>query len=109
MQRVCVATGTCLALWLMIGEVQAQGFTYTIANGTITITGYTGSAGALAIPGTITGLPVTAIGDEAFLTNFTLVSVIVPNSVTSIGGYAFGSCANLTNVAIPNSVTSIGD
>jgi hypothetical protein len=98
-----------LALRLMIAEVQAQGFTYTTTNGTITITGYTGPAGAVAIPGTIIGLPVTAIGDRAFLTNFSLVSVIIPNNVTSIESYAFGLCTSLTNVTIANSVTSIGD
>ena len=49
----------CLAL---PAAVQAQ-FTYTTNNGTITITGYTGSGGAVTIPGTINGLPVTSIGD----------------------------------------------
>ena len=34
----------------------------TTNNGTITITGYTGPGGAVTIPGTINGLPVTSIG-----------------------------------------------
>ena len=38
-------------------------YTYTTNNGTITITGYTGPGGAVTIPGTINGLPVTSIGD----------------------------------------------
>ena len=53
--------------------VQAQ-FNYTINNGTITITGFTGptSPGGLVIipyqiPNTKTGLVVTTIGDWAFL------------------------------------------
>ena len=45
--------------------VEAQ-FNYTTTNGTITITGYTGSGGAVTIPDTINGLPVTSIGDWAF-------------------------------------------
>jgi hypothetical protein len=40
--------------------VEAQ-FTYTINNGTVTITGYTGPGGDVAIPATIDGLPETSI------------------------------------------------
>ena len=36
---------------------------YTTNNGTVTITRYTGPGGAVAIPGTINGLPVSTIGD----------------------------------------------
>ena len=42
-------------------------FNYTTNNGTITITGYTGPGGAVTIPSTINGLPVTSIGDRCVL------------------------------------------
>ena len=48
-----------LMLLALPAPVQAQ-FNYTTNNGTITITGYTGSGGAVTIPSTINGLPVTA-------------------------------------------------
>ena len=55
-----------LLLLALPAVVQAQ-FTYTVNNGTITITGYTCSgSGAVTIPGTLGGLPVTIIGDGAF-------------------------------------------
>jgi hypothetical protein len=87
--------------------VQAQ-FNYTNTNGTITITGYTGPGGAVTIPSTINGLPVTSIGDWAFGGCNSLTSVTIPNSVTSIGDGAFFDCTSLTSVTIPDSVTSIG-
>ena len=59
----------------------ALDFTYTTNGGTITITGYTGPGGAVAIPENITGLPVTSIGIWAFAQCDDLTSVTIPNSV----------------------------
>lgn len=50
---------------------------------------------------------VIAIGDFAFWENYSLTSVIIPNTVTSIGVAAFFSCNTLASVEIPNSVTEI--
>ena len=100
-----------LLLWLLLftlpAAVQAQ-FTYTTENGQITITGYSGPSGAVDIPGTINGLPVTRAGEGAFRSESILTSVSIPNSVTSIGYAAFASCTSLTNVTIPSSVSYIG-
>ena len=89
--------------------VQAQ-LNYTTTNGTITITitDYTGTGGAVSIPSTINGLPVTRIGAWAFDNCTNLTSVTFPNSVTSIGNCAFFVCTRLTTVTIPKNITSIG-
>jgi hypothetical protein len=108
-----------LAVLLMMPViVQAQTYTnsygtwyYTTTNGTITITGFftPGPYGALTIPSSINGLPVTSIGFQAFFSDYSsMFSVTIPNSVTSIGGEAFSECTYLTNVLIGNSVTNIG-
>ena len=89
--------------------VDISQYNYTTNNGTITITGYTGSGGAVTIPDTINGLPVTSIGDYAFQSNTNLISVIIGTNVTSIGQEAFGFCTALTNVMIGTNVTSIGN
>ena len=73
--------------------------------------------GALVIPSTINGLPVTTIGDGVYpsdagypATPFNgLTSVTIPDSVTSIADYAFANCLSLTSATIGNSVTNIGE
>ena len=87
--------------------VQAQ-FTFATNDGAITITEYTGSGGAVTIPDTINGLPVTTIGDNAFRECFSVTGVTLGTNVTSIEDYAFMDCTNLNSVTIPDSVTNIG-
>ena len=68
----------------------------------------TNASGALSIPATYNGKPVTAIGDYAFSYCTELSSITFGDSVTSIGDYAFYCCQRLNNVMIPDSVTDIG-
>ena len=83
-------------------------FNYTTNNGTLTITGYTGGGGSVAIPATIDGMAVTRIGDRAFSGRTGLRSLTLPDSVISIGEYAFLECTGLTSVVLPKSVTTVG-
>ena len=83
-------------------------YSYTIANGAVTITKYSGIGGAVSIPSIIDGLPVTSLGDSAFINCTDLTAVTIPNSVISIEYQAFAGCAGLAAVTIPSSVTSIG-
>ena len=75
----------------------------------------TSASGELVIPATYNSLPVTSIGDYAFVDGLSfygctrLTSVTIPDSVTSIGMYAFQSCTGLTSITVPDSVTSIGE
>ena len=93
--------------WLAPLSLQAQ-FECTTNQGAVTITKYTGSGGDLAIPSTITGLPVTAIADWAFALCETVTSVSIPNTVSNIGMSVFSYCNGLTKVNIPAGVTYIG-
>jgi hypothetical protein len=104
--RAFGSTNLLLLLWTLPSVAQAQ-FTYTTNQGTITMTGYTGKGGAVAIPATINGFPVNSIGICAFQGCTNITSITIPNSVLSIGELAFTACWGLTNVTIPASVAGI--
>jgi len=102
----CTRLLPLLLVLTLPAAVQAQ-FYYTTNNGTITITGYYGPGGDVAIPDTINGLPVSRIWYLAFRNCASLTSITIPDSVTSIGGAAFSYCTNLTSVTIPDVVSRI--
>jgi len=122
-RTACVTRLRPLLLLLLLtlpAVVQAQ-FNYTTNNGTITITGYSGPGGAVVIPSTINGLPVTRIGDFAFYycTSLGAITVDALNSVySSEDGVLFNKSQTLLiqcpggkagSYTIPNSVTNIED
>ena len=69
----------------------------------------TSTTGAISIPPSLGGYPVTSIGSSAFYYCSGLVSVSMPNNLTVIGNSAFSYCSHLTKVTVPDSVTSIGN
>lgn len=73
--------------------------------------GHTKPTGNLIIPELVSymgmTLPVTSIGEEAFMYCQDITSVLIPRTVTSIGWYAFCMCNNLASVILPDSLTYI--
>ena len=63
--------------------------------------------GAVVIPETLGGCPVTRIGDYAFTGCAGLTGVTIPESVASIGCDAFYDCTSLSEIVIPDSVEKI--
>jgi len=86
-----------------------EDFTYSAADGEITITGYRGR-GHVVIPDKFDDLPlpVRRIGDAAFKDNGMILSVVIPQGCTGIGPEAFFNCSSMESIEIPSSVNYIG-
>lgn len=110
MRKKLLGLSACILLSTLLAATAQQfgDFTYTSDGSAITISGYTGPGGAVTIPDTIIGLPVTTIGGSAFYHKYSITSVTIPDSIISIEAEAFERCFSLTSLTIPGSVTTIG-
>jgi hypothetical protein len=87
---------------------QFGNFTYIDKGTYIEITDYpTSVSGAIEIPTTIGGKPVTSIAENAFDGCGGLTGVTIPEGMTNIGVYAFRNCTRLSSVTIPTSVKTL--
>ena len=88
----------------------AEDFEYDLlSNGTIEITGYSGTIANVNIPSSIDGKTVSSIGESAFNCCDVLESVTIPDSVTRIQSYAFNGCENLRKVHNGSGLKTIGN
>ncbi|MGN0623108.1 MAG: leucine-rich repeat domain-containing protein, partial [Oscillospiraceae bacterium] len=84
-------------------------FEYTVLDdGTVKITGYSGTHSILNIPAVISSKQVTVLGDNAF-DNSSFTELYIPNGIKSIGKSTFANCDSIKSVTIPGSVESIGE
>ena len=93
----------------VVASAETSGyFTYTVSNGTATITGCdTSVSGDLTVPLSIYGYRVTGIESYAFRSCKLLTSIMIPSGITEIGNYAFQYCESLTSITISDSVMYI--
>ncbi len=86
----------------LIYQINNDGASYTlVSRGSC-------SAAQVYIPETYNGLPVTAIGDLAFVNYAKCELIIIPKTVTSIGIGAFKDCTSLKSCGISDTVERIG-
>ena len=64
--------------------------------------------GDIAIPETLDGVTIVAIGPHYFMQCTNLTSVTVPDSIRSIGEMAFSQCESLASVHLSHNLASIG-
>jgi CubicO group peptidase (beta-lactamase class C family) len=104
-------TSTAVELVIpVVTGTTGNGLIYSASNGQITITGYTGTGGAVTIPSTIPGVTgtVTSIGTDAFEQCTSLTSVTIPAGVTSIASSAFSGCLSLNSAVFVGNAPSMG-
>ena len=83
-------------------------FTYRENDTGVTITSCDTAATDVILPEEIDGMPVTEIGEAAFMNCEVITDVVVPAHVTKIGESAFNGCAMLCVVTLPEGLTEIG-
>ncbi len=90
--------------------VQTEGIlNYTEADGQITLTGATEQLPEeFVFPSEIGGLPVTAIGINAFQKQKALSVMTLPEHLVTVGEHAFYDCDVLKSVYLPDSVREVG-
>ena len=75
----------------------------------IRITSYNGfDAQRIIVPDEIDGMPVTSIGEKAFM-NTTLSEIVLPTTIKVIMKYAFLDCPKLTKIDLPSGLLCISD
>lgn len=88
-------------------EVEGGNLRFDAATGTITDCSTTVSS--VDIPSEIYGVPVTAIGEKAFMGCDKLSHIGIPSTVTKIEKGAFWGCRRLVSITVPDSVTTLED
>ncbi len=92
-------------------EVKAEThdiYTYTVTDGKATVTGcQTSAEGHIAVPATLGGYPVTAIGANAFENCSKLEVITLSEGITTIEANAFHNCTALTKLNVPESIVYI--
>ena len=106
---IMLTIGTSLLLRQPIQAATEGYYTYTVADGEVTITGCDSSiSGWITVPAELGGYPVTAIGNNGFYNCGKLRNVKIPDSVVTIGDNAFKYCSNMETIAIGDGVRYIG-
>ena len=82
-------------------------WSFSVTDGEATVlSAAEGASGAISIPSTLGGCPVTRIGNCAFCFCSELTSITIPNNVTSIGDHAFFGCSGLTSITVPYAIST---
>ena len=115
--------GARILFWLMAGAIAAGWaqraaaesvgidgveWSYSLdGSGNATVTGGGPDAGALEIPASLNGHPVTAIGIGAFAGRADVTAVTIPGGVTNIARQAFAHCTGMGSLSLPDGVETL--
>ena len=87
------------------GTEESQGLEYQLEGDSYTVVGMGTCADTLlVIPAVHEGLPVKAIGKQAFKEQNQIVSIVIPEGVEKLCMGAFNACAALRNIRLPSTL-----
>lgn len=84
-------------------------YTYTVSNGSATITNIDDTRSVVEIPSKLGGYSVTAIGAGACGGSKTINTVIIADSVVSIGKMCFAYSSGIQSVVLPKQLKTISE
>lgn len=85
------------------------GLSYTLFDNYATLNQYIDNPTLWTLPNEVEGLPITKIGDGAFMGVSTIYNITVGIYVTEIGDNAFKNCNMLTHINFPHSTINFGE
>ena len=98
-----------LEVWAQWSKwTEASAFSFTQANGEITITKYNENQKTVSVPAYINGLPVTKISKNAFV-NKDFDTLVLPKTILSMDSSAFSGCKSFNTLYIFDTFKSIPD
>jgi len=105
-----IFTALFVSIFIIDASAAQSGYyTYTVDSGRATITDVdTSVSGAVSVPSSLGGYPVTEIGMNAFTWCENVTEIIIPEGIMTINDYAFNYCKSLVSIHIPVSVSYIG-
>ena len=96
--------------------VDGISWSYVVEDGEAKVTNWnmnpavpSATTGAVAVPDTLGGFPVTVIGSYAFFQVSGITSLTIPEGVETIDTYAFRYCTGLESVSLPSTLTTVGN
>ena len=119
-----MAAGLALTTWgavvlpqdLRYETVDGIQWSYVMDDGRAKVTNWNGNpaidsstTGAIVVPDSLGGCPVTAIGAYAFYQMTGITSLTIPEGVEEIEYYACRGCTGLKSVTLPSTLTTIGN
>ena len=118
-----MAAGLALTTWgavlpqnLRYETVDGIQWSYVIDDGKAKVTNWnmnpaidSSTTGAIVVPDSLGGCPVTAIGAYAFYQMTGITSLAIPEGVEEIEYYACRGCTGLKSVSLPSTLTTIGN
>ncbi|MBE6848315.1 MAG: hypothetical protein E7502_00175 [Ruminococcus sp.] len=81
-------------------------FNYTVEDGYVALTAYTGDGTNIEIPTEIEGMPVTKLGATLFY-EMPITEIVIPEGITTICSGAFWHCKSLAKVTLPSTLETI--